>query len=145
MRRHLAGILLPVCLLASCGGGSSAAPTVVTTPPPAPAPAPTPPRATISLESWGYVSCVALAAFNCKVTLTVRNQGPDCASDVRATLHVTASDGTAVRDVQFDLLASLTLRPNETHQQTTASFFEFRTTTDTRGRLEAFTTPVKCS
>lgn len=139
-----------VVMMAACGGGSPTRPTPTPTPVPAPAPAPAPVplRATIALETWAYANCVQLDANGplfCLVSVTVRNQGPDCAGAVRSTLHITTDAGIFVKDIQFDLPGDIVLRPNETYHLSSSQRQTLSQTENTRGRLEAFATPARCS
>lgn len=133
-----------LCLsVVGCGGDSPTAPTPTTTTTVAPVA-----RATVVLDSWNTSACLApFGLLTCRVSITVRNQGPDCAGAIRATLHIRTESGAAVRDVAFDL-GAVTLRAGEPFTMTTTGSQDLGARTsasDLRGTLEAFATPTFCS
>lgn len=136
MRTGLVALL--VALTAACGS-SPTAPTAV---------AQAPPAATIALETWGFGACLPPLFVNtdsCRIEMTIRNQGPNCAGVIRGTLHIIDGiGGPTLQDVQFDFPSTLTLRPNETYAATSSAVVNVPKATDRRGRLEIFNTPTRC-
>lgn len=110
--RGIAAVL--ACLTIGCGGGSASSPSA----PSAVSPQAVP-HASVVMDSYEFQPCTATTrASLCTVAITIRNVGPDCASNVHGILHLTDFQTHAlVNEIEFAIPVGTILRPNERYKQ----------------------------
>jgi hypothetical protein len=137
MKAVIAFVALAVAAsAAACGGKGS--PTTPSTPPPPAA------STSVVIQSAEWFACTD--TFGCALHIQVRNEGPDCARDVRGTAELFNAGGAQIASSGWAVPAEITLRAGEQYVVTAQQrlFDNATVAAVTQARYNPAWTAVRC-